>query len=149
MAETVAFLTARGIPVMGHIGMTPQSVNTLGGYRSLGRNAAEAERIRRAAKAIDEAGAFSLVIEGTVEPLARELSASIRAVTIGIGASAACDGQVLVCDDMLGLFTNFKPRFVKHFAELAPLIDKAVADYAAEVKARAFPGPEHTYQIKT
>lgn len=148
MAETVAFLVKRGIPVMGHVGLMPQQVNTNGGYRSLGRSEEEAEKIRRDAAAIDAAGAFAIVIEGTVEPLAREISAGLRAVTIGIGASAACDGQVLVSDDMLGIFGTFKPRFVKHFAELAPLIDAAVADYAADVKARRFPGPEHTFQTK-
>lgn len=148
MAETVHFLSQRGIPVMGHVGLMPQQVNATGGYRSLGRSEEEAAKIRRDARAIDEAGAFSIVIEGTVEPLAREISAGIRAVTIGIGASAACDGQVLVTDDMLGLFTDFKPRFVKHFANLAPQISKAAEDYAAEVRNRAFPGQEHTYQMK-
>lgn len=148
MAETVAFLTSRGIPVMGHVGLMPQSLNTTGGYRSLGRSDAEADKIRRDAKAIDEAGAFSMVIEGTIEPVAREISALVKAPTIGIGASPACDGQVLVSDDMLGLFTDFKPRFVKHFANLAPLISKAAEDYAAEVKARTFPAEEHTFQVK-
>ena len=148
MAETVAFLTSRGIPVMGHVGLMPQSLNTTGGYRSLGRSDAEADKIRRDAKAIDDAGAFSMVIEGTIEPVAREISAMVKAPTIGIGASPACDGQVLVSDDMLGLFTDFKPRFVKHFANLAPLISKAAEDYATEVKARTFPADEHTFQIK-
>ena len=148
MAETVAFLTSRGIPVMGHVGLMPQSLNTTGGYRSLGRSDAEADKIRRDAKAIDDAGAFSMVIEGTIEPVAREISAMVKAPTIGIGASPACDGQVLVSDDMLGLFTDFKPRFVKHFANLAPLISKAAEDYAAEVKARTFPAEEHTFQVK-
>ncbi|SIQ20514.1 ketopantoate hydroxymethyltransferase [Rhizobium sp. RU20A] len=148
MAETVAFLTSRGIPVLGHVGLMPQLVNTTGGYRSLGRNDREAEKIRRDAKAIDEAGAFAIVVEGTVEPLAREITASLAAPTIGIGASPACDGQILVSDDMLGIFNDFKPRFVKHFAELAPLMSQAFADYAAEVKARTFPGIEHTFQVK-
>jgi 3-methyl-2-oxobutanoate hydroxymethyltransferase len=148
MAETVEFLCRRGIPVMGHVGLMPQSVNATGGYRSLGRSEAEANKIRRDAKAISDAGAFSMVIEGTIEPLAREISATLDAATIGIGASAACDGQVLVVDDMLGLFTEFKPRFVKHFASIAPIVSKAVEDYAAEVKARTFPADEHTFQIK-
>ena len=148
MAETVHFLSQRGIPVMGHVGLMPQQVNATGGYRSLGRSEEEAAKIRRDAKAIDEAGAFSIVIEGTIEPLAREISAGIKAVTIGIGASAACDGQVLVTDDMLGIFTDFKPRFVKHFANLAPQISRAAEDYAAEVNARSFPADEHTYQMK-
>lgn len=148
MAETVAFLSSRGIPVMGHIGLMPQLVNATGGYRSLGRSEAEAEKIRRDARAIDDAGAFSMVIEGTIEPVAREISEGLKAVTIGIGASAACDGQVLVSDDMLGVFTEFKPRFVKHFANLAPDISAAAAAYADDVKARRFPGEEHTFQMK-
>jgi 3-methyl-2-oxobutanoate hydroxymethyltransferase len=148
MAETVAFLSSRGIPVMGHVGLMPQLVNATGGYRSLGRSEAEAEKIRRDARAIDQAGAFSMVIEGTIEPVAREISEGLKAVTIGIGASAACDGQVLVSDDMLGVFTEFKPRFVKHFANLAPEISTAAAAYAEDVKARRFPGEEHTFQMK-
>ncbi|MDH4441476.1 MAG: 3-methyl-2-oxobutanoate hydroxymethyltransferase [Rhizobium sp.] len=148
MAETVEFLVARGVPVFGHIGLMPQQVNTSGGYRSKGHSEAEQEKIRRDAKAIDEAGAFAMVIEGTVEPLAREITTTVSSATIGIGASPACDGQILVSDDMLGLFNEFKPRFVKHFAELANVIDKAVADYAEEVKARTFPGPEHTFQVR-
>ncbi|HUH48660.1 MAG TPA: 3-methyl-2-oxobutanoate hydroxymethyltransferase [Mycoplana sp.] len=148
MAETVAFLTQRGIPVLGHVGLMPQLINTTGGYRSLGRSDKEAEKIRRDAKAIDDAGAFAIVIEGTVEPLAREISGLLRAPTIGIGASPACDGQVLVVDDALGIFTDFKPRFVKHFANLAPLMSEAFAAYAEEVKARTFPGQEHTFQVK-
>ncbi|MFN3508702.1 MAG: 3-methyl-2-oxobutanoate hydroxymethyltransferase [Allorhizobium sp.] len=148
MAETVEFLVSRGVPVFGHIGLMPQQVNTSGGYRSKGHSEAEQDKIRRDAKAIDEAGAFAMVIEGTVEPLAREISANVRAATIGIGASPACDGQILVSDDMLGLFNEFKPRFVKHYSELAEVIDKAVSDYAAEVKDRVFPGQEHTFQIR-
>ncbi|MFD1328564.1 3-methyl-2-oxobutanoate hydroxymethyltransferase [Mycoplana ramosa] len=149
MAETVAFLTQRGIPVLGHVGLMPQLINTTGGYRSLGRSDKEAEKIRRDAKAIDDAGAFAIVIEGTVEPVAREISALIKVPTIGIGASPACDGQVLVVDDALGVFTDFKPRFVKHFANLAPLMSEAFAAYAEEVKARTFPGQEHTFQVKS
>jgi len=148
MAETVAFLTARGIPVFGHVGLMPQLVNTTGGHRSLGRSEAEADKIRRDAQAIAAAGAFAMVVEGTVEPLARAITATLAVPTIGIGASPACDGQILVSDDMLGLFNDFKPRFVKHFAELAPTISKAAEEYAAEVRARSFPGPEHTFQLK-
>jgi 3-methyl-2-oxobutanoate hydroxymethyltransferase len=148
MAETVDFLTQRGIPVLGHVGLMPQLVNTTGGYRSLGRNDKEAEKIRRDAKAIDDAGAFAIVVEGTVEPVAREVTGTLRAPTIGIGASPACDGQILVTDDIIGTFNDFKPRFVKHFANLAPLMSEAFATYAAEVKARSFPGPEHTFQVK-
>jgi 3-methyl-2-oxobutanoate hydroxymethyltransferase len=148
MAETVEFLVTRGVPVFGHIGLMPQQVNTSGGYRSKGHSEAEQDKIRRDATAIDEAGAFAMVIEGTVEPLAREITANVKAATIGIGASPACDGQILVSDDMLGLFNEFKPRFVKHYSELADVIDKAVSDYASEVKDRAFPGQEHTFQIR-
>jgi 3-methyl-2-oxobutanoate hydroxymethyltransferase len=149
MADTVAFLTARGIPVFGHVGLMPQLVNATGGYRSLGRSDKEAVKIRRDAAAIAEAGAFALVIEGTVEPLARDITASLAIPTIGIGASPACDGQILVSDDMLGLFSDFKPRFVKHFANLAPLISEAAEAYATEVKARSFPAPEHTFNPKS
>ena len=148
MAETVAFLTARGVPVFGHVGLMPQQVNTTGGYRTLGRSDKEADKIRRDAKAIEEAGAFALLIEGTVESLARDITAAVAIPTIGIGASPACDGQILVSDDMLGLFSDFKPRFVKHFAELASTVSKAAEAYAEEVKARTFPGPEHTFQPK-
>ncbi|SEL54711.1 ketopantoate hydroxymethyltransferase [Xaviernesmea oryzae] len=146
MAETVAFLTARGIPVLGHVGLMPQLVNTAGGYRSLGRNDKEAETIRRDAKSIEAAGAFAIVIEGTIEPLARAITESLTIPTIGIGASPACDGQILVSDDMLGLFSDFTPRFVKHFATLGPQISAAAAAYADEVKARTFPAIEHTFQ---
>ncbi|HBF32284.1 3-methyl-2-oxobutanoate hydroxymethyltransferase [Rhizobium sp.] len=149
MAETVAFLVQRGVPVLGHVGLMPQQVNTSGGYRSKGHSDAEANIIRRDAKAIADAGAFAIVIEGTVEPLAAEISKSLTIPTIGIGASPACDGQVLVSDDMLGLFNDFKPRFVKHYAELAGAISTAAEAYAAEVKARSFPGPEHTFQPRS
>lgn len=147
MAETIEFLVNRGIPVFGHVGLMPQRVN-VDGYRSQGHTEAESDKIRRDAKAVSDAGAFAMVIEGTVEPLAREITANVASATIGIGGSPACDGQVLVVDDMLGIFNEFKPKFVKHFAELAPLISKAAEDYAAEVKARTFPGPEHTFQIR-
>ena len=148
MSETVAFLVSRGVPVFGHVGLMPQQVNTSGGYRSKGHSDKEAEKIRRDARAIDQAGAFAIVIEGPVEPLAREITGTVSAATIGIGASPACDGQVLVSDDMLGLFNDFKPRFVKHFADLASVISKAAEDYATEVRARTFPGPEHTFQVR-
>ncbi|MBW8320050.1 MAG: 3-methyl-2-oxobutanoate hydroxymethyltransferase [Arenimonas sp.] len=148
MAETVAFLVSRGVPVFGHVGLMPQQVNTAGGYRSKGHSDKEADKIRRDARAIDQAGAFAIVIEGTVEPLAREITGTLSAATIGIGASPACDGQVLVSDDMLGLFNDFKPRFVKHYADLAAVISQAAEDYAAEVRARSFPAPEHTFQVR-
>jgi 3-methyl-2-oxobutanoate hydroxymethyltransferase len=145
LAETIRFLVDRGIPVMAHIGLKPQAVHAAGGFRAQGRGEAEAEAIRADARAVDEAGAFSVVVEGTVEPVARALSAEIAIPTIGIGASPACDGQVLVIDDVVGLFDDFTPKFVKRYADLRPIITKAAEDYAAEVKARTFPGPEHCF----
>ncbi len=143
MAETVAFLVARGVPVMGHVGLTPQSVNVFGGYKRRGRDEAQRRRIADDAKAIDAAGAFSMVIEGVVEPLAREVTAAVSVPVIGIGASPACDGQVLVAEDLLGIFDEFRPKFVKRYAEIGSAIGEAVSRYAAEVRARKFPGPEH------
>ncbi len=148
MAETVAFLVARGIPVFGHVGLMPQQFHTAGGFRSLGHSDAETQKIWRDAIAIDQAGAFAIVIEGTVEPLARELTEKLAAPTIGIGASPACDGQVLVSDDMLGLFSDFKPKFVKRYADLGSTVSEAAATYADEVRSGAFPGPEHTFQVR-
>lgn len=148
MAETVAFLVRRGIPVMGHVGLTPQAVNALGGYRARGRSDAEQAKILGDAKAIAEAGAFAIVVEGVVEPLARQITEQIPVVTIGIGASAACDGQVLVSDDMLGLFAGFTPKFVKRYAEVGEQVSQAAASYAADVRARAFPGPAHVFAAK-
>ena len=144
MAETIAFLVARGIPVMAHVGLTPQAVNVFGGYKVQGR-AEDAARVRADARAVTQAGAFSVVLEKVPERLAREISEEIAIPTIGIGASAACDGQVLVIDDMLGLFTGFRPKFVKRYAELGRLADAAVAAYAEDVRARRFPGPEHVF----
>lgn len=147
MAETVAFLNQRGIPVMGHIGLTPQAVNVLGGYAARGRSDTEADKIVNDAKALDEAGAFSIVIEGVVEPIAIEATKAVSCPTIGIGASAQCDGQVLVTEDMLGMFERV-PRFVKRYDDIAAMIDRTVATYAEEVRSRAFPGEEQTYQPK-
>lgn len=147
MAETVAFLSQRGIPVMGHVGLTPQAVNMLGGYAARGRSDAEAEKIVSDARALDEAGAFSIVIEGVVEPIAIEATKAVSCPTIGIGASAQCDGQVLVTEDMLGMFERV-PRFVKRYEDIAAIIDKTVATYADEVRNRTFPGEEQTYQPK-
>jgi 3-methyl-2-oxobutanoate hydroxymethyltransferase len=144
LAETIRFLIGRGIPVCGHIGLLPQSVNAAGGYRTHGRDEAEAAKIFADARAVSDAGAFAIVVEGTMEPLARAITEEIAAPTIGIGASPACDGQVLVSDDLLGLFTDFTPRFVKRYADLGPEISAAAASYAADVRARRFPGPEHT-----
>ena len=159
MAETVAFLVARGVPVMGHVGLTPQtatalgglmpqSVNTQGGYRAKGRAEAEAKKIAADARAIAEAGAFSMVLEGVMEPLARQITEEVPVPTIGIGASVACDGQVLVTDDLLGLFADFKPKFVKRYAELGGIVSDAAAGFAADVRRRAFPGPEHCFGVK-
>lgn len=147
MAETVAFLNQRGIPVMGHVGLTPQAVNVLGGYRARGRSDAEADKIVDDAKALDEAGAFAIVIEGVVEPIAIAATEAVSCPTIGIGASARCDGQVLVTEDMLGMFDRV-PRFVKKYEDIASVIEKTAAHYAEEVRARAFPGEDQTYQPK-
>lgn len=145
MAETVAFLIRRGIPVMGHVGLTPQAVNVLGGYNARGRTEAEADKIMADARALDAAGAFAIVIEGVVEPIAVAITGQVACPTIGIGASAHCDGQVLVAEDMLGLFERV-PRFVKVYENIADTIGAAAARYAADVRARTFPGPEQTYQ---
>ena len=145
MAPTVAFLTARGVPVIGHVGLTPQAINALGGYRARGRTAAEYDRIAADASAVAAAGAFAIVIEGVVEPLARQVTAAVACPTIGIGASPACDGQVLVIDDMLGMFERV-PRFVERFDNFAGRVDTAVAAYAAAVRARRFPGPAQLYE---
>jgi 3-methyl-2-oxobutanoate hydroxymethyltransferase len=147
MAETIAFLTQRGIPVCAHVGLTPQAVNTLGGYGARGRSAAEEEKILRDGQAVADAGAFAVVVEGVIEPIAIALTQALAIPTIGIGASAQCDGQVLVAEDMLGLFERV-PRFVKRYADMATLISETAATYAAEVRARSFPGEEQTYQPK-
>ncbi len=144
MAETIAFLSARGIPVMGHVGLTPQAVNALGGYGARGRSNAEHDKIISDSRAVDQAGAFALVVEGVVEPLARTITGEVGCPVIGIGASAECDGQVLVTEDMLGLFER-TPRFVKKFDDMAGRISAAVATYAADVRARSFPGAEQVY----
>ncbi|WP_299329265.1 3-methyl-2-oxobutanoate hydroxymethyltransferase [Parasphingopyxis sp.] len=147
MAETVAFLSQRGIPVMGHVGLTPQAVNVLGGHKVQGRDEATAAKVLADAKAIDEAGAFSIVIEGVIEPIAIETTRAVSCPTIGIGASAACDGQVLVTEDMLGMFDRV-PRFVKKYDDMAAQVTQAVERYAAEVRSRAFPEEAQTYQPK-
>ena len=147
MAPVVEFLTRRGIPVMGHIGLTPQSVNALGGYGARGRSNAEHASILDDARAIADAGAFGMVAEGVVEGLANEITAAVTVPVIGIGASAQCDGQVLVTEDMLGLFER-TPRFVKRYDDLAGRISAAVATYAAEVRSRDFPGAEQVYPAR-
>ncbi|WP_194744234.1 3-methyl-2-oxobutanoate hydroxymethyltransferase [Thermaurantiacus tibetensis] len=147
LAPTVRFLVARGIPVVGHVGLTPQAVNALGGYGARGRSEAEAAKILGDARAIAAAGAFALVVEGVVEPLAREIQGAVACPVIGIGASAACDGQVLVIDDMLGMFERV-PRFVRRFDSLAERIDAAAAAYAAAVRSRSFPAEAEIYRPK-
>lgn len=147
MAETIAFLCARGIPVCAHVGLTPQAVNVLGGYGPRGRDAAEATKIMDDAQAVANAGCFAMVIEGVIEPLAAQITAAVPCPTIGIGASPQCDGQVLVTDDLLGMFER-TPRFVKRYADLASMIGEAAASYAAEVRARTFPGAAQLYGSK-
>ena len=144
MAETIAFLTKRGVPVMAHVGLTPQAVNTLGGYKVVGRDD-EADRVLQDALAVQEAGAFSVVLEKVPMGLAGRITKALDIPTIGIGAGVGCDGQVLVIDDMLGLFTEFRPKFVKRYAELGRTADEAIATYAAEVRARTFPADEHSF----
>lgn len=144
MAPTIRYLAERSIPVLAHVGLTPQSVNAKGGYKVQGRGAA-AETVLRDARAVAEAGAFAVVIEKVPDVLARRITADVDIPTIGIGASAACDGQILVVDDMLGIFAAFQPKFAKRYAELGQAADKAVAAYAEEVRSRAFPAPEHVY----
>lgn len=147
MAETVHYLTDRGIPVMGHIGLTPQSVNVMGGYKTQGRSKEDWPALQDDAMALAEAGAFSIVLEGMVEELAKEITQAVAIPTIGIGASAACDGQILVSEDMLGLSPSV-PKFVREFATLGAQIAGAAEAYATEVRARRFPTEEHTYKAQ-
>jgi 3-methyl-2-oxobutanoate hydroxymethyltransferase len=147
MAETIAFLVERGVPVMGHVGLTPQSINTLGSFRAQGRDEADWEPIEADAMAVAEAGAFAVVIEAVAEPLGRRITQQVSIPTIGIGASPACDGQILVLEDMLGLSPRV-PKFVKRYGDLGPGIEAAIAGYAKEVRSRAFPGPEHVYPMR-
>ncbi|AKO98809.1 3-methyl-2-oxobutanoate hydroxymethyltransferase (plasmid) [Marinovum algicola DG 898] len=144
MEDTIRFIVERGIPVMAHIGLTPQAVNALGGYRVQGRGA-DADRIAEDARAVTRAGAFSVVLEKVPAALADQITADIAIPTVGIGASAGCDGQILVIDDMLGLFDAFKPKFVKRYADLASEARTAIRTYAEEVRARSFPAPEHVF----
>ncbi len=147
MAPTIRFLSERGIPVIGHVGLTPQAVNTLGGYGARGKSEAEAAKILGDARAVADAGAFCMVIEGVMEGLADDLTKAVAIPTIGIGASKNCDGQVLVTDDMLGLFER-TPRFVKRYHELAGEISAAAAQYREEVRSRAFPTADQVYRPK-
>jgi 3-methyl-2-oxobutanoate hydroxymethyltransferase len=147
MAPTIDFLTHRGIPVIGHVGLTPQAVNVLGGYGARGKSADEARKILADAKAVADAGAFCIVVEGVMEEIAEKVTAAVGVPIIGIGASPKCDGQVLVTEDMLGLFER-TPRFVKRYADLASEIGEAVGKYAEEVRNRAFPSEDQTYRPK-
>jgi 3-methyl-2-oxobutanoate hydroxymethyltransferase len=147
MAETIAFLTQRGIPVIGHVGLTPQAVNMLGGYGVRGREDIEAEKILADARAVAEAGAFVMVVEGVMESLATRIAQEVAVPVIGIGASAECDGQVLVTEDMLGLFER-TPRFVKRYHNLASEISESAGRYAEEVRSRSFPSDDQTYRPK-
>lgn len=147
LAETIAFLVERGVPVMGHVGLKPQSVHAAGGFRAHGRDAAEAARVMADAKAVADAGCFNIVLEGTIESLAREITAAVEVPIIGIGASPLCDGQVLVTEDTLGLFSTFTPKFVKRYADLGAQIGEAAAQYAAEVRDRTFPAAEHCFGV--
>ena len=147
MAETIAFLVERGVPVMGHVGLTPQSINTIGSFRAQGRDESDWGPIEADAMAVADAGAFSMVIEAVAEPLGRKITKQVAIPTIGIGASSACDGQILVLEDMLGL-TPRVPKFVRRYGELGPGIEAAISSYASDVRSRAFPGPEHVYPMR-
>jgi 3-methyl-2-oxobutanoate hydroxymethyltransferase len=147
MAGTIHYLTQRGIPVMAHIGLTPQMVQVMGGFRTQGRDEAEWPALEADAKAVADAGAFSVVLEGMAEPLAAKITRAIPIPTIGIGASPECDGQILVMEDMLGLNPH-PPRFVREYAHLGPDIEAAVTAYAADVRSRRFPGKENVYPMR-
>jgi 3-methyl-2-oxobutanoate hydroxymethyltransferase len=147
MAATIRFLAERGVPVLGHVGLKPQLVKAYGGHRIQGRNEEGASQVIADARAVAEAGAFGMVIEGTIEEVARAATEAVPVPTIGIGASPACDGQVLVTEDMLGLFADFTPSFVRRYAELGREVERAVDAYARDVRARRFPGPEHVYRV--
>lgn len=145
MANTIAFLTQRGVPVMGHIGLTPQSINTLGGFKTQGKYKEVADALLADATAIDQAGCFSVVIEGVIEFVAKQIHDVLTVPSIGIGASIACDGQILVTDDLIGMFDEFKPKFVKRYAQVLPDIRSAIETFATEVRARDFPSSEYTF----
>jgi 3-methyl-2-oxobutanoate hydroxymethyltransferase len=148
MADTISFLVKRGIPVVAHIGLTPQSVHAFGGFKSQGRTEEAAERIVQDAKAVAQAGASLIVVEGVMEPLGVRITKEINIPTIGIGASPQCDGQILVTEDLIGLFAEFKPKFVKRYAQMDEMIIEAVKGYNTEVRARTFPAPEHCFGFK-
>jgi 3-methyl-2-oxobutanoate hydroxymethyltransferase len=146
IGATIAYLIERGIPVMGHVGLRPQAVNVDGKFRAKGRTREERAQVLAEARAADEAGAFAIVVEGVDEALAPEITAAVKAPTIGIGASAKCDGQILVTDDLLGLF-EWTPKFVRRYADVKGVIDKAAAAYAADVRSRRFPAAAETYAL--
>ena len=148
MAETVKFLVERGVPVIAHIGLKPQFVQQMGGYKIQGKTTADRNRMLKEAKALEAAGAIALLIEGTEEPTARAITKALKIPTIGIGASPACDGQVLVTDDLLGMFPDFTPRFVRQYEKLAGRIGQAVSAYAADVRSRKFPGAKEYFSGK-
>lgn len=148
MAETVSYLTQRAIPVMGHVGLQPQSMNTMGGFKAQGRDDASAQKILDDAKAISDAGTFSIVVEGVAEKLATDIATAVPCPVIGIGASASCDGQILVVDDMLGLTQGKKPKFVKEYGAVGSDITRAVKQYADDVRARRFPTSAHVYGMR-
>ncbi|KVA22778.1 3-methyl-2-oxobutanoate hydroxymethyltransferase [Burkholderia ubonensis] len=147
MADTIRFLTERGVPVMAHIGLMPQQANATGGFKAQGLEPRTAERIFAAALAVEQAGAFSVVIEGTAEALARHITAALAIPTIGIGASPACDGQVLVTEDMIGSFDAYTPRFVKRYADVGAVTRDAIAQYAHDVRHNAFPEAQHCFGV--
>jgi len=146
-AATVRHLVDRGIPVMAHVGLRPQATNVDGGFKAKGRTDAERKRVIAEARAADGAGCFAMVIEGVAEDLARDITAAVSCPTVGIGASSACDGQILVTDDLLGMF-DWTPKFVRRYADLKDVVGKAVDGYAADVRARRFPGEKETYALK-
>jgi 3-methyl-2-oxobutanoate hydroxymethyltransferase len=147
MAETIRYLSQRGVPVMAHIGLTPQMIQVLGGFKTQGRTEAEWPAIEADAQAVADAGAFAVVLEGMAEPLAAKITRAVTIPTIGIGASAECDGQILVLEDMLGLNPQ-PPKFVRQYANMASDIGAAVMNYAADVRARRFPGEDNVYRMK-
>lgn len=148
MAETVEFLTKRNIPVCGHVGLMPQAVQMMGGFKVAGKNDDGVQKVIRDSHAIANAGAFAVVLEGVVEPVAETITQQLAIPTIGIGASPACDGQVLVCDDIFGVFQGFKPKFVKRYAQVGETMQSAVKQYADEVRSRVFPSMEYCFQPK-
>ena len=147
MGETIRFLTERGIPVMAHVGLTPQSINVLGSFKAQGREHAQWAAIEEDARIVDEAGAFAVVLEAVAEPLAQKITRQVSIPTIGIGASAQCDGQILVMEDMLGLSPRIA-KFVKEFGKVGQAIEGAISMYADDVKSRRFPDAAHTYSMK-